>query len=179
MFLVLYGFIALRQVAGNEYDEQLSKINMRIENIRTTLNENHIITVYKDLNSLQELMKHIVSEVSDLESIASHQMEGHAPLETKDAEVALTTTDKIIEKLGHLNTKLANADDSEILDKIEDYVSKIDEIDNFLRKLAKSSKENLEHFDKHIQDSHGHFWILTMSTTSIVFILISWKMLIK
>ena len=180
MFLIINVLCALSgALADGEFDEQFSRINMRIQNIRDILQENHILALYKDLNSVQELMNHINAEVASLESAASHQMEGHSPLETKEAEVALKTTDKIIEKLALLDTKLVNVDDREILDKIEAYVLKMDEIDNFLRKLAKSSKEDLEKFDKHIKDSHGHFWIWTMCITSIVLLLLSWKMLIK
>jgi hypothetical protein len=165
-------------VQGN-FDEQFSRIQTRITNIRMILEENHILTIYKDLNSLQELLNHINSEISALESAASHQTEGHGPLETKEAEIALKITDKIIEKLALLDTKLVNVDDREVLDKIEEYVLKMDEIDNFLRKVAKNTKENLEKFDKHVKESHGHFWIWTMCIVSAVLLLGSWRMLIK
>ena len=180
MFLAFVRFVVLCQViAQSGIDEQLSRIYMRIENIRDVLNENHILAVYKDLNSLQELMNHINSEVAALESAASHQLEGHDPLQSREAEVALTTTDKIIEKLSLLDTKLVTVDDHEILNKIENQVLKMDEIDNFLQQLSNTSKENLIHFAENIKDTHGHFWIWTMSSTSLIFVLLSLKMLIK
>lgn len=170
-------FIFFTQIAAEgEFDEQFIQIESKLQEIKNIIQENHVLSLYKDLNSLQELLNHINGEVAALEAAASHQVEGHSPLEVKEAEVTLKVTDQIIEKLALLDTKLINVDDREILDKIEEYVLKMDDIDNVLRKIAKANKEDLEKFEKHIKESHGHYWIWVMCSVTGVLIAISWKM---
>ena len=169
-------FVLVSQIAAEgEFDEQLTQIENKLQEIKSIIQENHVLTLYKDLNSLQELLNHINGEVASLEAAASQQVEGHSPLEVREAELALKTSDSIIEKLALLDTKLINVDDREILDKIEEYVLKMDDIDNVLRKIAKGSKEDLEKFEKHVKESHGHYWIWVMFSVTGVLTAISWK----
>lgn len=171
--MLLYLIFLAQTFAENEYDEQFARIEDQIKEIKNIIYENHVLLLYKDLNSLQELLSHINGEISTLEAAASRQIEGHSPLEVNEAEVTLKSTDKIVEKLALLDTKLINVDDREILDKIEEYVLKMDEIDNALRKIAKATKEDLEKFENHIKESHGHYWIYVMCLVTAVLVLLT------
>ncbi|OMJ91733.1 hypothetical protein SteCoe_5631 [Stentor coeruleus] len=144
-------------------DERLENISRNIASLKYLAEESFITHLYKELNSLQETMNNINAEISNLDTMAGNQLEHHAPLNIKEAEITIKTTDRIIEKLALMDTKLINIDDREILDKIEEYVLKMDEFDNYLRKGGRDFKEKIQKFTNHIKDKHSHIYLIMLS----------------
>ena len=166
---------------GQEDSETSSRIeNMEkmLKEISSLVQDSYIFKIYTEINGLQELIGNINSEIGALEQISNSQMEDNSPFNIKEAEFVIKTSDKIIEKLAVLDTKLINVNDKELLDKIEEYVLKMDAYDNHLRKTGKKIKEKIEKFKDHIKDEHRHYWLVALCGVIMIVIVISWRKLV-
>ena len=105
---------------GQEDSETSSRIeNMEkmLKEISSLVQDSYIFKIYTEINGLQELIGNINSEIGALEQISNSQMEDNSPFNIKEAEFVIKTSDKIIEKLAVLDTKLINVNDKELLVK--------------------------------------------------------------
>ena len=178
MILIILFQIVLSQDDFN-FTTRIAGITNSFGEIRDMFENSYAHSIYLEINELQELMININSELAKLEVVVDAQTEHHSPLDIRSAEVTMRMSDQIIEKLALLDTRIININDRQILDKIEEYVLKMDEYDNYLRKSSKKLKEKLEKFKGHIKDDHRHYWLVMISAVTGIAIAISWRIISK
>lgn len=176
MFFLFFFFTVL---AEEDVQVSLDRVISKFQELNSLFEYSYLYDIYKEVNGLQEAISNVNSEIAALEQMANTQLEHHRPLDIKDAELAMRFSDKIIEKLALLDTRLINVNDRELLDKIEESVLKMDEYDNELRKSAKKFKENLDNFNRHIKNDHRHYWLVAISLATVLLIAVSLRLISK